>query len=135
MAIGQKETGRAVVECRSGPTSRCVACRAIRKRKGRPGCWVYRIGGLLPGCQVASRVPAIVQRGRQIVIAVDMAEGASHVGMALGQRETGRAVVEFGVQPGVKRMACLAGGGELCGNVVGINCFLKIRLVAGHAGS
>lgn len=95
---------------------------------------MYGIGGLLPGCQVASRVPAIVQCGRQIVIVADMAEGASHVGMALGQRETGRAVVEFGVQPGVKRMACLAVGGELCGNVVGIRGFLKICQVAGRAG-
>jgi len=134
MPVSQQEPGRAVVECRSGPTSRCVACRAIRKREGRPGCWVYGIGGLLPGGQVASRVPAIVQRGRQIVIVVDMAEGASHVGMALGQRESGRAVVELGIQPGVKRMASLAGGGELCGNVIGIDGFLKIRLVAGHAG-
>ena len=96
---------------------------------------MYGIGSLLPSCQVASRVSAIVQRGRQIVIVVDMAEGASHVGMALGQRESSRAVVELGIQPGIKRMAALAGGGELCGNVVGIDCFLKIRLVAGHAGS
>jgi len=94
---------------------------------------VYGIRGLLPGCQVASRVPAIVQRGRQIVIVVDMAEGTSHVGMALGQRESSRAVVELGVQPRVKRMAGLAGGGELCGNVVRIDCFLKIRQVAGRA--
>ena len=55
--------------------------------------------------------------------------------MPVGQQETGRAVVEFGVQPGVKRMAGLARGGELCGNVVGIDGLLKIRLVAGHAGS
>ena len=35
--VGQQETGRAVVECRCGPTSRCVAGRAIRKCKGRAG--------------------------------------------------------------------------------------------------
>ena len=35
MPVGQQETGRTVVECRCRPTSRCVACRAIRKRKGR----------------------------------------------------------------------------------------------------
>ena len=105
MPVGQQETGRAVVECRCGPTSRGVACRAIRKRKGRPGRWVHGIRGLLPGCQVASRVPAIVQRGRQIVIVVDMAEGTGHVRVAMGQQESGRAVVELGVQPIVKGMA------------------------------
>ena len=48
---------------------------------------------------MASGISTIGRSDRQIVIVVDMAESASHIRVAAGQRETGRAVVEFGVQP------------------------------------
>jgi len=54
--------------------------------------------------------------------------------MAIGQQESGRTMVELGVEPVVKReMTGFAGRRELCGNVVGIGGFLKIRQVARHA--
>ena len=53
--------------------------------------------------------------------------------MAVGQQETGGTVVEFGVQPGVKRMAGFACGREFCYHVIGVGGFLKIRQVAGRA--
>ena len=123
-----------MVERRDGPAyRRLVASVAFSRRKGGTCRRVHRIIGLLPGRQMASGISAIGRSGRQIVIVVDVARGAGHIRMAIGQQESGRAVVELGVQPRVKRMAGLAGGGELCGNVVGISCLLKIRQVAGRA--
>ena len=64
-----------------------------------------------------------------------MAESAGHIRMAIGQQESGRTVVELGVEPIVKRQVTgFAGRRELCGNVVGIGGFLKICHVARHAG-
>ena len=53
--------------------------------------------------------------------------------MAIGQQETGCAVVELGVQPRVKGMAGFASGREICGHVIGIRGLLKIRQVTGRA--
>jgi len=132
--IGEQESRRAVVECCCRPTHRRVAGRAIHKRKRRPGCWMDRVLGLLPGRQMASRIAAIGRGDHQIIVIVNMTKGAGHIRMAIGQQETGRAVVELGVQPTVERMAGIAGCRELCGNVIGIGGFLKIRQVAGRAG-
>lgn len=49
------------------------------------------------------------------------------------QHEPGRRVIEFGVEPVITGMAGIAGGGELCRNVVGIRRGLKIFEVAGTA--
>jgi hypothetical protein len=133
--IGQQKPGRAVIKCGGCPTGRRVAGRTICKRKCRAGRWVDGIGGRLPGRQMASGISAIVWSDRQIVVVVDVAERAGNIRMAIGQQEPGRAVVEFGVQPGVKRMAGFACGGKLRGNMIRINCFLKIRQVAGGTGS
>lgn len=54
---------------------------------------------------MAAGVAAVVRRNRQIIIVVYMTEGARHVRMTVGQQKSGRAVVKFCVQPGVKRMA------------------------------
>ena len=132
--IGEQEPRRAVVECCCRPTHCRVAGRAIHKRKRRPGCWMDRVLGLLPGRQMASRIAAIGRGDHQIIVIVNMTKGAGHIRMAIGQQETGRAVVELGVQPTVERMAGIAGCRELCGNVIGIGGFLKIRQVAGRAG-
>ena len=94
--------------------------------------WIIR---LLPGAQVALRVPAIVERNHQIVIVVDVARSAGHVGVSVRQRKPRRVVVELCVEPAVKRnMASLATRRELGSHVIGIRCFLKIRHVAGLTG-
>jgi len=89
------------------------------------------IGRRLPGRQMALRISAIGRSNRQIVVVVDVAERAGHIGVPGGKREPGRAVIKRGVQPIVeRRMAGFAGGRKLRGNVIWIGCFLKIRQVA-----
>ena len=55
--------------------------------------WIIR---LLPRCQMAARVAAIRRLDGQAVIAVDMAQGALHVGMAICQKKAGGIVVPGG---------------------------------------
>ena len=63
-----------------------------------------------------------------------MAGGAGHVGVAVRQREAGRAVIEFCSQPAVKGMACFAGLGELRRNVIWVGGLLEVGLVARNTG-
>ena len=112
MPIGQRKPGRAVVERRRQPTHCVMAPGAIRKTKSRSGRWMHGIRGLLPRRQMASRVPAILRRDRQVVVVIDVAGGARHVSMPIRQQKPRRAVVELSVQPGIKRMASLARGRE-----------------------
>ena len=58
-----------------------------------------RIVGLLPRGEMASGVAAIGGRNLQIVIVVDVALRASHIGVAIGQQESCGAVVESGSRP------------------------------------
>ena len=51
------------------------------------------------------RIAASRRRSRQVVIVVDVAGGARHIRMPVGQQESRRAVVELRAQPTVKRMA------------------------------
>jgi len=90
----QRETGGAVVERSGVPAFGGVAGRAIRRLKSGPRGRVHRIIRLLPGRQMASRVPALRRRDRQSVIVVDMARSAGHVGVPVGQQEARRAVIE-----------------------------------------
>jgi hypothetical protein len=48
-----------------------------------------RIIGLLPGRKVASRIPAIRRRNRQIVVVVDMAGRAGNIGMSVCEQKSG----------------------------------------------
>ena len=84
---GQRKPGRAVIERRRRPAHRRVAGRAVGRGERRSGRGVHRIIGLLPGRQMALRISAIGRRDRQRVIVVDVAGGAGHVGMAIGQQE------------------------------------------------
>lgn len=62
---------------------------------------------------MATGVAAVCGRGRQIVVVIYVAERTRHISMAVGQQESGRAVVEFCVLPGVKCMAaCAVRGGK-----------------------
>jgi hypothetical protein len=45
---------------------------------------MHRIGRGLPGRQMATRVAAVRRRDRQVVIIVDVAGSAGHVGVAIG---------------------------------------------------
>jgi len=91
---GQRESSRAVIKYCRRPAHRGVASRAIRRCERSPGRGVHRIVGGLPRGQMALRVSAIGRRDRQSVIVVDVAGSAGHVGMAIGQQESGGAVIE-----------------------------------------
>jgi len=69
---------------------------------------VNRIIRLLPRRQVASGRAASRWPNLQIVIVVDVARGAGHVGMTVRQGKSGRAVIECRTQPTVKFVAPLA---------------------------
>jgi len=75
---------------------------------------VIWIVGLLPGGEVAAGITAVRGRDGEVVIVVDVAGSARHVGMAVGQREAGAAVIKLCAQPGVEEMALLAIGGGEC---------------------
>ena len=54
---------------------------------------------------MASGISAIGRRDGQVVVVIDVAKSAGYIRVAIGQCEPRRAVVEFGVQPTVERMA------------------------------
>jgi len=55
---------------------------------------MHRVVGLLPGAQVAARVAAVVGRSLESVVIVDVALRALQIGVTVGQRESGGAVIE-----------------------------------------
>jgi len=130
VSVGQQEARGAVIEDRRGPGNGVVAARAVGNSKSRARRGVHRIVGLLPGGQMAARVPAVVRRGRQVVIVVDVAGGTGHIGMAIRQQEPGRAVIELRAQPTIKGVARFAGTRKLRADVVWIGSLLKILQVA-----
>jgi len=132
--VCQRETRERVVEVRRIPTFGGVAVGAISRREDGAGCGVNRVVGLLPGREVATGIAAVGRSNLQVVIVVDVAGGAGNASMTIRQRKTGGAVVELRIQPGVERVAGLAGRGEVCGRVIGISGLLKIAQVAGHTG-
>ena len=90
----EREAGDAVVERRTIPASWRVAIRAICRRKRWTGRRMHRRGGLLPSAEVATGSSASVGSDLQIVIIVEVAGGAGHVGVALRQCEACGGVVE-----------------------------------------
>ncbi len=83
---------------------------------------------------MAARIPAVRRRGRQIVIVVEVAGGARHIRMAIGQQKPGRAVIELRAKPTVKGdVARFAGSSKLRADVVRIRSLLKIPQMAGCA--
>ncbi len=132
--VGQQEARLAVIEARRGPGNGVVAPRAVGHAKSRPCRGVHRIIRLLPSRQVAAGIAAVRRGGGQIVIVVDVAGGTGHIGMAIRQQEPGGAVVELRAQPAVKSVAGVAGGRELCTDVIRIRGLLKVLQVAGSAG-
>ena len=83
---------------------------------------------------MAARIPAVRRRRRQIVIVVEVAGGARHIRMAIGQQKPGRAVIELRTQPTVKGdVARFAGSSKLRADVVRIRSLLIVLQVAGDA--
>jgi len=111
VGAGQSKAGEAVVERRGVPTHCRVAVRAIGRGKSRSGRGMHGIICLLPGREVTTRIPAIGRRNGQIVVVVDMAGRAGHVGVAVRQQEAGRTVVESGGIPACGVVATGAVGG------------------------
>lgn len=88
MRSRQRESGNTVIKGRRVPPFRGMASGAIRGGKSRAGCRMSWIIGLLPGRQVALRISASRRRNRQVVIVADVAGGAGHVGVPVGQQES-----------------------------------------------
>jgi hypothetical protein len=108
----QRKPGHTVIERGAGPTCRGMAIGAICHGKLSGGGSVRRRGGLLPGRQMALRIPAIRRFDLQREVAADMAQGAGHIGVTQGQVETKRAVVKDSGRPGRNGVAgsALRGG-------------------------
>ena len=136
VAVRQQEPGGAVVERDIRPGRRIVAGGTERCRKGRSGLRMRWIICLLPGGQVATGVAAIVRPNLQVVIIVDVAGSTGHVGVAVGQQESSRAVIKFCAQPVIEIVAALAvarGKGRPCGRVRRIRRLLPVFQVTGIA--
>ena len=54
---------------------------------------------------MATGISTVGRRDGQIIVVIDVAKGAGDIRVAIGQCKPGRAVVEFGVQPTVERVA------------------------------
>ncbi len=101
----QRKPGHAVIERRRRPACRRMARRTVRRPKRRPRRRVHRIIRLLPGGQMALRVPAGARRDRQRIVPADVAQRAGHVRVSIGQRETRCGVIEHSRGPRRDRMA------------------------------
>lgn len=94
---------------------------------------------MLPCGQMALRVTTIGGGNLQIVVVVDVAGGAGHVGVSVRQQKSGRAVIECGAQPAVEFVAALAvAGGErrpsACVHwICGVLPILQVAGIAGRA--
>ena len=67
---------------------------------------------LLPGAEVATRGAASRRRDLKVVVVVDVAGGARHVGVAVRQRESCGGVIKNSVVPtgGVVALRAIRGG-------------------------
>lgn len=102
----------------------------------RPCLWVRRIIGLLPSREVAPGVPALGRTNLQIVVVVDVAGNAGHVGVTICERKARCAVIEFRSEPVVEVVAPLAIAGGKGRSRLGmrrIRRLLPIFQVAGFA--
>ena len=102
---GQGKPGNAVIERCHSPACCRMASGTVRRRKSRSGSRVDRCIGLLPGRQMALRVPAIRRSDRQSIVVVDVAQIAGHVGVPIGEQESRGAVVERCCRPADRRVA------------------------------
>jgi hypothetical protein len=101
---------------------------------------MLRIGGLVPGRQVAHRVAAIIRAAHDPleirINAVNVAGRAGKIGVRAGEGEVCRrpSMIKCCAQPTVERVAHLAVRREAARHVVRIGRLLIVRLMAGVAG-
>ena len=112
LCASQRKARNTVVERSGVPALGRVAVDAIGGSKCRAGSGVYRVVGLLPGGQVTSGIAAVGGGNLQIVVVTDVAGGARHVGVAVGEQEARRGMVEDSVVPtdGVVTLRAVCGG-------------------------
>jgi hypothetical protein len=91
---GQSKTGNCVIKGSGVPTSGRMAVGAIGGSKAGARGGVNRIVGLLPLGEVASGIAAIRGSDFEIVIVVDVARSAWHVGVAERELKAGGAVIK-----------------------------------------
>ena len=130
VSVRQQKTGKRVIKIRAIPAFGRVAVRAISHRKDVSGAGVHGIIRLLPGREVTTGVTAIGRRNSQVVVVVNVAGTARHIGVAIGQQKTSRAVIELSPSPGIKGMTGFAGDREVGGGMVRINRFLIFAQMA-----
>ena len=133
VSLGQRKTREGVIEISGIPTLGGVAIRAIGRGKDRARRGVRGVIGPLPGGKVAAGVAAIGWSDLEVVVVIDVARRAGNIGVAVGQREAGAVVIEFGVEPSIKGMARFASSGEVRRGVVGVGRFLEVFQVTGRA--
>jgi len=138
--VGQQEARRAVIEDRRGPRNGVMASRAVGHPKSRARRGVHWISRLLPGRQVAARIPAVRLHNLKVIVAADVARSTGHVRMTIGQGEADRRCamvegcsIEGSPQPTVKGMARFAGSSKLRAGVVRISSLLIVLQVARSA--
>ncbi len=112
MRADESETGNGVIERSGVPTFGGVAVGTIGGSEARAGSGVNGIGGLLPFCEVTAGVAAIRGSNLQIVIIVEMAGSARHIGVTIGEQEARCAVVKDRSVPtdGVVAIGAIGGG-------------------------
>ena len=131
----ERPAGHAMVEDHVGPRGGVVAIRAVRGGERRARAGMRGIVRLLPSGEVALGVPAVGRSDLQIVIRVDVARRAGHIGMRIGERKSRGAVIKFRSEPAIKRVAGIAGLRKLQRDVTGAGGVLKISLVTRDASS
>ena len=94
-----------------GPRDRVVALRAICRAERRSSRGVNRVVSLLPGGEVASRVPAVRRSDLQIVVVVYVALRTSHRRVSVREREARDGVIERSGRPrrGVMALRAICG--------------------------
>ena len=128
----QRKARRRVIKVRRQPRNRVMASRARRNRKHRSRRRVLGVGRLLPGRQVAPRIPAVRRGNLQAVVPANMAARTRNIGVAVGERKIDgrRRVVDSGSKPAVEVVAGIAGLRKLRGYVIRIGGLLKLTQVA-----
>ena len=128
---GQGEASHAVVERgQIGPCNGVVALRAIRCGEGGPRGGMRRIVGLLPGSEVAACIAAVGRSDLQIIVVVDVALRAGKICVAVGQRETGRGMIEGRSVPAYVVVTVVAGRDRKRLRIAGVR-----RIIRGLPGA
>ena len=131
MHAGQGEAGHAVVERgQIGPCNGVVALRAIRRGEGGARGGMRRIVGLLPSSEVAACIAAVGRSDLQIIVVVDVALRAGKICVAVGQRETGRGMIEGRSVPAYVVVTVVAGRDRKCLRIAGVR-----RIIRGLPGA